>query len=1163
MGVRFVVGRAGTGRSRYCFDAIVASMRADPFGPAIYWLLPKQATFSAERELTLLSGMPAFCRARILSFELLGREVLAGCGGSAVPEISSIGRQMLLGHLLRSRSDELKFFRGVARQPGLAARLDGAFAEFERCGKSPAELAEVVEQLGTTEQEIESSPLAAKLHDFHLLYQAYRDALGDERVDPHRRLEQVLDCIADFAPLRGASVYVDDFRDFTDRERRMIVSLAKSAASIDITLLVDPASPTLRDPHHLPDELSLFHHTESQYRLLAIALQEAGVVLEPIVRLTEMRRTSAPALRSIERMFDSHQEPQVGSPPALELVEAPDRHTEVDAVARRIRQALREGLRLRQIGVLMRDIDDYDEIIAASFREHEIPYFVDRRRTASHHPLLQFTRAALQIIRHDWPHDAVMALLKSGLCGLFTSEVDELENYVLLHRIHGSAWASPEPWTYERRLTRGDRDEEIELSDRVDPSPMDRLRRQIADPFAPMAKLFRGKSPPTVRQAIVALFKLFEAFHVRDTVAQWIEQAIESNDPEQRGEHEQVWAELTGLFDQMADLLGDAAVAMADFIEVLDVGLEQFDLALPPPRVDQVLVGTVDRTRTPPLHTVYVLGLSEGQFPRVAREDPVLSDSERRSLRKQHLDLDPDSERRQLDERLLGYIGFTRASDRLVITRPTSNEGKRVEPSAFWRELTGLFPSLIPTPEQREADAPADRIATPRQLVTALMRWARKTGDACDSEQPWASLYQFLADHKTCDDPIGVMRYKAWRAVSYDNSAVLSPQIAHQLMPGALTASVTRIESFASCPFRHFARHHLRLEPRQEQDVTPMDLGTVYHGILERIVKRTLRDRRDWCEIEPKLNQEWIADFAEELGQDLRGEIMLSTARNQYLLKRIERTLEQVCATQREVLSRGQFRPAFAELNFGMESDGPSLPPLLIRTPNGREVRLQGKIDRVDLAAGSNEVAVIDYKMRRTTLNLSNVLYGLSLQLVTYLLVLQASGDKLFKKTVAPVAAFYAELLRGLEPVDHPDEAIAPSDPLFNLRCKPRGIFDGRFREALDSRLESGASEVVQCFVKQDGSIGKLDSSDAADPAAFAALLRYVEKRIGELADQMIDGVIEPHPFKLGTTSPCSKCDFRSVCRFDPGINRYLVLQPMKRKDVLEILAGKGGRDGE
>ena len=39
----------------------------------------------------------------------------------------------------------------------------------------------------------------------------------------------------------------------------------------------------------------------------------------------------------------------------------------------------------------------------------------------------------------------------------------------------------------------------------------------------------------------------------------------------------------------------------------------------------------VDRTRTPSLDTVFLLGLSEGQFPKVAREDSVLSDGERRS----------------------------------------------------------------------------------------------------------------------------------------------------------------------------------------------------------------------------------------------------------------------------------------------------------------------------------------------------------------------------------------------------------------------------------------------------------------------------------------------------------------------------------------------------
>src|SRR3954471_7123970 len=188
MAVRFIIGRAGTGKTRHCFDAIVADMRATPIdGPPIYWILPKQATFSAERELTTQSGLEAFTRARVLSFELLGEEVLGACGGAAVPEVSGIGRQMLLGFLLRDRQDDLKFFRGVARQPGLAARLDATFAEFERCGKDADSLAEFLRDLGDVEEDVEQRLLRDKVSDFHLLFRAYREALGQERVDPHRR----------------------------------------------------------------------------------------------------------------------------------------------------------------------------------------------------------------------------------------------------------------------------------------------------------------------------------------------------------------------------------------------------------------------------------------------------------------------------------------------------------------------------------------------------------------------------------------------------------------------------------------------------------------------------------------------------------------------------------------------------------------------------------------------------------------------------------------------------------------------------------------------------------------------------------------------------------------------------------------------------------------
>src|SRR5947207_2301295 len=98
MAARFVIGRAGSGKTHRCFTAIVDAMRREPLGPPIYWILPKQATFVAERQLTCASGLGGFCRARVCSFDQLGLDVIADCGGSAIPQVTDIGRRMILGH---------------------------------------------------------------------------------------------------------------------------------------------------------------------------------------------------------------------------------------------------------------------------------------------------------------------------------------------------------------------------------------------------------------------------------------------------------------------------------------------------------------------------------------------------------------------------------------------------------------------------------------------------------------------------------------------------------------------------------------------------------------------------------------------------------------------------------------------------------------------------------------------------------------------------------------------------------------------------------------------------------------------------------------------------------------------------------------------------------
>jgi ATP-dependent helicase/nuclease subunit B len=1136
MPVQFILGRAGSGKTRYCFDNIVAASHSDPLGPPIYWLLPKQATFQAERQLVCQSGLPAICRASVFSFTQLADLITQQCGGTAIPETSSAGRQMILGHLLREHQDQLLFFRSVARQPGLAAELDNAFTELERYGKSAQDI--LADKGDATSPR---DPLWAKFHDLRLLYQKYTEYLGQDRLDQHQRLQQVIDCIQEWPALKKATIYVDGFFDFAEQERRLLAALAEGASRLKITLLLDPASTVLLDPKRRPEPMSLFHRTEQTYRRLLESFRELDIPIDEPVLLTEAHRSAVPALKYVERhLFHRSAQPADDAAP-IHLIQAPSRRMEVDAVARHIRNLLADGQRLRDIAVLARDLNPYHDLIAASFAEHDLPCFIDRRRSAAHHPLIRFVRLLPTLAGGQWPHDTVIGLLKSGLLAASPSEADEVENYVLAHRIRGSAWPSEKPWSYRRRTTQAEDDQSPDEDATM--ARIDQTRRRAITPLLPLSVLLKDASPLPVRRIVEEMNKLFETAQIRATITTWITQAQSSENFEEAAAHEQVWSEITALLDQMVDLLGDEPVTPAEFTDILETGLERFDLGLTPPTVDQILVSTFDRTRAPTLKAVILIGWHDGGFPRRPTSAPIISDTDR-----ERMNIGGDSQRLLLDERLLAYFAVTRSTQHLCITRPTADDsGKELAPSPFWARIEKLFPTASRAIFHRDCEE--DCIGTARQAVTALMRWARDPAVKIDPASPWPTLYQWLATHPVDQSLPAHLRATAWPALQYANDARLSPSIAHRLFASPLPARITRIESFAACPFQHFAAYGLGLRERADSDVTPLDLSRIYHAVLQNVVGDMLRTRRDWSADSPR-TATLIHSQTAAIGQRLRDEIMLSSSRNQYLLHRAEKTLGQVMAAQEAAIRRGKFQPANVDVRFGEEA---RFPAFSVSTPRGNRVDLSGTIDRVDIVQTpkGNYASATDYRLRADALALDRVYHGLSLQLLTYLLVLQANGKELAGAPLTPAAAFYVRVLRQLEDVRHPGDAIEPGDPRFDLQEKPRGLFDARVVRALDSELATGASDVVQVYINKDGGIGRKNSSDAAPASEFTALLRLVQQRIGETVDRLLTGDISVTPFRIRNESPCPRCEFKSVCRFDTTINRYRVLESLNREEVL------------
>jgi ATP-dependent helicase/nuclease subunit B len=312
--------------------------------------------------------------------------------------------------------------------------------------------------------------------------------------------------------------------------------------------------------------------------------------------------------------------------------------------------------------------------------------------------------------------------------------------------------------------------------------------------------------------------------------------------------------------------------------------LAELELAIIPPTLDQVLVGSIERTRTNNPRAVLLLGMNAGTFPRAMLEKSVLNDRDRQSLHAAHVEVEPPSRQAMLEERFLGYLALTRASERLLLLRVGSDHtGNELEPSPFWRQVEHAVRDLSPMSVTRTID----KIATPRQVVSHVLTWIRQQKQSIARDDA-AALYDWLANSPS--EPVAVVRDRAWPVLKYRNAPKLSKTVSLRLFKSPLESSVSRFESFAACPFQHFARYGLRLQPPPERDITALDLGSQYHSVLERLIRKTIDANVDFATAKD-LTPEQIREIAKVVAEQLRNQVFLSNARNRYTLERLEQVV--------------------------------------------------------------------------------------------------------------------------------------------------------------------------------------------------------------------------------------------------------------------------------
>lgn len=207
MSVRFILGRAGSGKTHYCLEQIRNELKSDPLGSPLILLTPEQASFQMEYELIDQGEPQGMLRAQALSFRRLAFRVMQETGGTALVPITETGKHMLLYKLVNRYSSELQLFKNSEDQAGFIERLVNMITEWKRYGVS----AEQVQQLIQTDKSDYSQLLQKKLHDMGLLYRYMEQELHHKYVDSEDYLSYMVQGLPHASSLKGCRVWVDGF----------------------------------------------------------------------------------------------------------------------------------------------------------------------------------------------------------------------------------------------------------------------------------------------------------------------------------------------------------------------------------------------------------------------------------------------------------------------------------------------------------------------------------------------------------------------------------------------------------------------------------------------------------------------------------------------------------------------------------------------------------------------------------------------------------------------------------------------------------------------------------------------------------------------------------------------------------------------------------------
>lgn len=1071
-------------------------------GHPVVLLVPEQYTLQAEREVMEGLHLKGMLTLEVLSPRRLMTRVKERSGSSNLAPLDERGRCMALRQALRSCAAQLVYYRSVAEQPGLPARLSVLLADMEKAGLSP-------DTLRAHADSLPEGASSAKEKDLAQIWQAY-EALTEGRFADE--IAQQLDAAARVrrsGVLRDADVFVYGFDVLSQPMIALLCQAAPDMASLTVALTMDAAD--------APDGRVFLTQRHTAADLLH-RLTLAGLPAE-MRYLPKQMEHRAKALIHLERhLFARRDVPFTGDSSTIAVHAAANPYAEAAYVAQCLRAWHEQGIAWSEMAVALAGDDLLAGMVAVTLQAAGIPHYMANKDSALRHGLCRMLVSAAKAVANGYSAQDVLTVAKSGFSTLTDGEAMLLENYALENGIQRGKWLRP--------FTRG------EEAERMEP-----LRQRLMEPLLALHDRLRGARDAGA--SMEAVFRLLEDTHAYDRLMEREQALLARNMAAEAAQNRQVWQLLMGLLDQLHDLLHGHRAALRDVAGFLEAGLTASAISALPPEPDTVMVGEAGHLMTGRLEALVLMGVQDGAMARsvdsliTEQERAALSDAVRRPV---GLTREEQNALRQADF----YRTLALPHQQLVITYAISGEdGAALRCAGMVEDLKRLFPSLTVTGGVT-ADGRMDQPLSPQTALEGLALRLRDVADGrSDTLSPmWQEalrcLWQSEAWHERIRTVVGSLgdRVEADSLTRGQTQRLFTQD----------TVSISRLETFAACPYRHFVEYGLKPVERRDFAFEADERGTFFHAALQRYA--TLASALpEWPNVEDatidRLVEQALAPLTDAwedgplredaMGRSLGEEYIRSVRRSAWMFTRHARN--------------SRFTTLGTEVRFGEEG---GLPPVVLQLADGRRAALRGTIDRIDRFEGDKGVylRVVDYKSSQQTLDPVRMWCGLQLQLLLYL----KAAEQGYEGAV-PAGAFYFTVQNPM--VQSPQDVQAEAERLIAREMRLKGVVlaETEVVEAMDADVPEYSLGKV---FNKDGTVAK--AAQAYDLSGMHALMEHAVHTAEQLTDAIRAGCIDIAPVQVEQWSACLWCPYTGICGRDsrrPGGEARV----LKKEDRATVMA--------